>query len=287
MRRTPTRLPVAALAAFMLSLPATATAAPKLSVKVRVLPVLKDQSNPKAGFWPHTGDLPGAPASLETSVTATGTEYGGYPAPIRKVVVYLPKGTGIHTAGFPTCPISLLDSHEPEKCPKGSLASPAGHAPQSAPESCPPPAPLAGGASEACGVVSLGDTRVHEAVKIQAYIAPGNGLNFYIEGVTPTSIEEPFAGKFEKASGIFGTKFTTYVPLINTLPGAPAAVAETTTVTIGAAIMKGKKLISLGTVPKRCPNGGFPGKGELWFGAGEEPTWEEVTINVKVPCPKK
>jgi hypothetical protein len=287
MRRAPTGLPIVVLAALALGLPAAAAAAPSLSVKVKILPVLKDQSNPKAGFWPHTGDFLGAPASLETRLTATGTEYGGFPAPIRRVVVYLPKGTGIHTAGFPTCAISVLDSHQPEKCPKGSLASPAGRAPQSAPESCPPPKPLAGGASEACGVVSLGGQRVHEAVKIQAYVAPGNGLNFYVEGVTPTVIEEPFSGKFEKASGVFGTKFTTDVPLINTLPGAPAAVAETTTVTIGAAMMKKGKLISLGTIPKKCPKGGFPGKGELWFGAGEESTWEEVTVNVQVPCPKK
>jgi hypothetical protein len=287
MRRASIRIAALGIAALALGLPAVASAKPEVSVKVKILPILKNLSNPKGGTWPHTGDFLGAPAALETKFFVKGTEYGGFPAPIRRVVVYLPKNTGIHTAGFPTCAISVLDSHQPEKCPKGSLASPAGHAPQSAPENCPSPKPLAGGAGEACGVVSLGGTRVHESVKIQAYFAPGNGLNFYVEGVTPTVIEEPFSGKFLGASGAFSRKFVAEVPLINTLPGAPAAVAESTSVTIGAAVKKGKKLISLGTIPKKCPKGGFPGKAEVWFGAGEESTWEEVTVTAKIPCPKR
>jgi hypothetical protein len=243
------------LAVMALGLPASALAAPQVKVTVKILPILKDQTKPKGGFWPHTGNFLGAPASLETKFTIKGIEYKGFPAPIRKVAVYLPKGVGINTKGFQTCSISLLEAKEPERCPKGSLASPAGFAPQS--------------------------------VKIQAYFAPGGGLNFFVEGVDPTVIEIPFAGSFSGASGLFGKKFSTEVPLIETLPGADAAVAETTSVTIGAAIKKGGKLISLGTIPKKCPKGGFPGKGEMWFGAGPEATWEKVTIETKVPCPKK
>lgn len=286
MRRASTRLAMLGLVALALGLPASALAAPTVTVHVKILPILKDNSKPKAGHWPHTGDFLGAPAALETKFLIKGTEYGGFPAPIRRVAVYLPKGTGIHTNGFPTCPISKLQNHEPEKCPKGSLASPAGHAPQSAPESC-PSKPLAGGAGEACGVVSLGGQRVHESVKVQAYFAPGGGLNFFIEGVTPTVIEEPFSGSFSSASGQFSRKFVATVPLIETLPGAPAAVAEATSVTIGAARMVKGKLISLGTIPRKCPKGGFPGKGEMWFGAGPESTWEKVTKTLKVACPKK
>jgi hypothetical protein len=274
------------LAALALGLPASAAAAPKVTITVKIKPVLKDPAKPKAGTWPHTGNFLGAPASLETKFVIKGEEYKGFPAPIRRVTVWLPKGTGIHTGGFPTCSLATLENKEPEKCPKRSLASPAGFAPQEVPTSCPSP-PLAGGASEACGVVSFGGSRVHEAVKIQAYFAPGGKLAFYVEGVRPASIEIPFAGGFSGASGVFGRKFTTDVPLIETLPGADAAVAESTTVTIGAAIKKGKKLISLGTIPKKCPKGGFPGKAEMWFGAGEEATWEKVTVTTKVPCPRK
>lgn len=287
MRKASTRLAMLGLAALALGLPASAAAAPTVTVKVKILPILKNLSNPKGGFWPHTGNFLGAPAALESKFLIKGTEYGGFPAPLRRVAVWLPKGTGIHTAGFPTCSLTTLQNHEPEKCPKGSLASPAGHAPQSAPESCPPSKPLAGGASEGCGVVSFGGTRVHEEVKVQAYFAPGGGLNFYLEGVTPTVIELPFGGKFSAASGLFGRKFVTDVPLIETVQGAPDGSAEAATVTVGAAMKKGNKLISLGTIPSKCPKGGFPGKSEMWFGAGAESTWEKVTKTVRVPCPKK
>lgn len=292
MRRASTRLAMLGLAALALGLPASALAAPKVTVKVKILPVMKDLTKPKAGFWPHTGNHLGAAVALETKVVIQGKEYGategnaGSPAPIRRFQVFLPKGTIIDTKDFPTCPISKLENHEPERCPKGSLASPAGHAPQSAPEKCPSP-PLAGGAGEACGVVSLGGTRVHESVKLQAYFAPGGGLNFFIEGVTPTVIEEPFAGSFSGASGKFSRKFVATVPLIETLPGAPAAVAEAASITIGAAKMVKGKLVSLGRMPSKCPKGGFPGKTEMWFGAGPESTWEKVTNTIKVPCPKK
>lgn len=288
MRRASIRmvtLGLAATALGALGLPAGASAKPVVTVKVKILPILKNPANRKAGFWPHTGNFLGAPAALETRFLIKGSEYGGFPAPLRRVAVYLPKGAKVSTAGFPTCALSLLENKEPEKCPKGSLASPAGFAPQSTPENCPPPSPLAGGASEGCGVVSFGGTRVHEAVKVQAYFAP-NGLNFYLEGVTPASIELPFGGKFSGAGGAFGTKFLTNIPLIETVPGALFGSSESATVTIGAAMKKGKKLLSLGTLPKTCPKGGFPGKGEMWFGAGDESTWENVTINVKVPCPR-
>lgn len=297
MRRASTRLALLGLAVLAVGMPATALGAPEVNVKVKILPILKNLSNPKGGVWPHTGNFLGAPAALETKLTIKGTEYGGFPAPIRKVVVWLPKGTGINTKGFKTCAISVLEAKEPEKCPKDSLASPAGHAPESAPTSCPSP-PLAGGAGEACGVVSLGKHFVHEAVKIQAYFAPTGGLNFFVEGVDPTVIEIPVAGNFQGASGIFGRKFNSEVPLITTFKCEAAelaenkcftdAVAETVDVTIGAAKMVGKKLISLGTIPKKCPKGkAFPGKAEIWFGAGTESTWEKVTKEVKVPCPKK
>ena len=48
------------------------------------------------------------------------------------------------------------------------------------------------------------------------------------------------------------------VPLVETVPGAPDGSAETINVTAGAAIKKNGKTIYYGTVPKKCPKGGFP-----------------------------
>ena len=66
MRRASTHLALLGLAAMAMALPATALAAPVVKVTVKVLPILKNQSKPKGGFWPHTGNFFGAPASLET-----------------------------------------------------------------------------------------------------------------------------------------------------------------------------------------------------------------------------
>jgi hypothetical protein len=60
----------------------------------------------------------------------------------------------------------------------------------------------------------------------------------------------------------------------------------------GAAIMKGGKLISYGTLPKKC-KGGLPIKTEVFFGgeeAGERNfgiPQKEVTATFLAPCPKK
>ncbi len=53
------------------------------------------------------------------------------------------------------------------------------------------------------------------------------------------------------------------------MPGAPYGSAEYIKVKVGAAFMKGKKLVSYGTLPKKCPKGGFPVKAELKFLSGE------------------
>ena len=72
------------------------------------------------------------------------------------------------------------------------------------------------------------------------------------------------------------------VPLVETVPGAPYASVESIKIKVGAAYIKGKKLISYGTVPSKCPKGGFPAKTELKFLSGET-----STASIKVPCPKK
>ena len=168
--------------------------------------------------------------------------------------------------GFPTCPISTFEGSLEPPCPKGSQASPPG---------------------EADGKVFFGKTAVSEKVLVQAYFAPGNKLIFWIEGKSPASIEKFATGSISLLSGPFGVKEVNEIPLVETVSGAPAAMAEQIKVTVGAAMMKGKKLISYGYVPKTCPKGGFPGKAEMWFGGGPESTWVKVTKTTKVPCPKK
>jgi hypothetical protein len=243
------------------SLPTAAFAAPKVTVKAKILPVLKNPASPKGGSYPKTGNILGAGASVEAQMTISGTEYGGFPSPLTGVVVYLPSGTKLHPQGFTTCSNAILESHEVQNCPKKSIASPKG---------------------EVLGVVSFGASRVQEKATVQAFFTPGGNIAFYTEGREPTVIEILSTGRFSGASNPFSQKLTAVVPLVSTVPGAPYASVLSIKIRVGAAFMQGKKLISYGTVPKKCPKGGFPAKTELKYLSGEI-----STVSIKVPCPKK
>jgi hypothetical protein len=252
---------LACLAIAAVSLPATALAAPKVTVRAKILPVLKNPASPNGGSYPKTGNILGAGASVEAQMTISGIEYGGFPSPLTGVVVYLPSGTKLHPQGFTTCSNAILESHEVQNCPKKSIASPKG---------------------EVLGVVSFGASRVQEKATVQAFFTPGGNIAFYTEGREPTVIEILSTGRFSGASSPFSQKLTAVVPLVSTVPGAPYASVLSIKIRVGAAFMQGKKLISYGTVPKKCPKGGFPAKTELKFLSGET-----STVSIKVPCPKK
>jgi hypothetical protein len=260
MRRASIRLALLGLAVATLGLPAAAGAAPKVTLRVKAVPIPKNPSSNGGPTFPGTGNLLGAGTDVEAEFKISGTEYGGFPSPLTGVVFYTPKGSKLTTAGFTTCSAAILESHEVQKCPKKSVAGPKG---------------------EAGGVVSFGGTRVHETLSVQPFFESGGNLAFYAEGTSPASIELLSTGKFGSASGS-GPVLTTEVPLVSTVPGAPYGSVEFIKVKVGAAFMKGKKLVSYGTLPKKCPKGGFPVKAELKFLSGEV-----VTVTAKPPCPKK
>jgi hypothetical protein len=252
---------VACLSITAIGLPAMAIAAPTVSVKAKVLPVPINPASAKSKGYPKTGNILGAGASVETTFKISGTEYGGFPSPLTGVNVYLPSGTKLHPSGFATCSNAILESHEVNHCPRKSVASPKG---------------------EVLGVVSFGGTRVLEKASVQAFFTAGGKLAFFTEGTSPASLEILSTGSFTTAPKPFGPKLVAAVPLVITVPEAPYASVLSIRIKVGAAFMQGKKLISYGTVPKKCPKGGFPAKTELKFLSGET-----STASIKVPCPKK
>jgi hypothetical protein len=252
---------LACLTLVALSLPLAASAQPTVTVKAKIVPIPIDPSSPNSPTYPGTGNILGAGAALEATLSISGTEYGGFPYPVTRVVVELPAGVKLHPQVFTTCPTAILESHEVQKCPKRSVAGPAG---------------------EVLGVVSFGGTRVQEKATVQAFFAPGGGLAFYTEGTSPAEIEVLATGSFSTAPPPFGPKLTVPVPLVETVPGAPYASVLSIKGKVGAAVKRGKKLISYGTVPKRCPRGGFKGHVEITFLSGET-----VTVEPTVPCPKR
>jgi hypothetical protein len=257
MRRVSTCLTLLGLA--VLGLPVVASAVPVVTLKAKAVPI--------PGF-PHTGDILGAGAALQTEWTIKGTEYGGFPPPLIGVNFYLPVGTKLHPQGFATCSTAALEklgtaAFGTRACPAKSKIT------------------IAGGAN---GVVAFGSTRVPEHVNVYGFFKAGGGLQFFTKGSEPAAFEI-----LSPAHVVYSSKpsIITAVPLVETVPGAPDASVESINVTAGAAFKQGKKTIYYGTVPKKCPKGGFPVKSELIFAGLGGLTQQTVTSAYKAPCPRR
>lgn len=260
MRRAPILRAILALG--VLGLPAGALARPVVTLKVAAVPIPIDLSSPHSATYPGTGAIYGAPLAMEAELTIGGSEYGGSPSPLTAVRFYVPAGVEVHPQGFATCPETMLKEQGAAGCPRRSFA---------------------GALGEANGVVSFGESRVHEKVTLQPFFAPGGGFFFYAVGETPAVIELISKGTLiDKASPPFGMVFTGEVPLVESVPGALDASVEQVKVKVGAAFKQGKKLISYATAPRTCPKSrSFPVKVELSFLSGET-----VPAEYRVPCPK-
>jgi hypothetical protein len=278
MRRASTCLAVLGL--FALSLPAVAAAdeipLPTVKFKAKAIPIPK----PGGGSYKGTGNFYGKGAAVEAEYIIEGSGYGvtsgnpkGSPPPISAVNFYLPKGTKLHPSGFGKCTEAALKNTGPSACPKSSVASPIG---------------------SVLGEVTFGSERVPETATLQAFFGPGGGLLFFTKGSSPVSLEIVSTGKYVKSSGKFSYELKTLVPAVASVPGAPFASVANIKIKAGAAIKKGKTLISYGTLPKKgeCPKGGFLIKTEVIFGGmfGGEREFgipaKTVTATFKAPCPK-
>jgi hypothetical protein len=237
-----------------LGLPAAASAAPAITLVAKAVPL--------KGF-PHTGNILGAGAAVEFKITIKGTEStGGVPSQLTGVKTWLPAGSKLHTQGFVTCPPATLENVGPKGCPTKSQASPVGTA----------------------GVVDpIGGELVKENAELQAFFAPGGGLQFYTNAASPISAQLiASSGKYINSSAPYGPEFVGTVNLINSVPGAPPVSTESINIKVGAAYKQGKKTVYYGTLPKKCPKAGFPLKLELTFNSGES-----TTATYNAPCPKK
>jgi hypothetical protein len=276
MRRASTCLAVLGLLAVLI-VPTVASAAPPVvTFKAAAVPIPK----PGGGTFKGTGNILGAGAALKTQFTITGSGYGvtelnpaGGNPPLSGVNVFLPAGAKINSNGFKTCAESVLQNTGPQGCNKSSKASPKGNA---------------------LGEVTFGAKRVPEEASLEAFFAPGGGLLFYVLGNEPVNLEFVSTGKYVNAGKPpYGLEFQGTIPAIHTAPGAALASTKNINIIVGSAIQKGKKLLSYGTLPKKCPKGGFPLKAELIFGGsfGGEREFgipqEVVTVTTTTPCPKK
>jgi len=258
MRRASTCLAVLGLA--LLALPGVASATPTVKFKAEAVPI--------PGF-PHTGNILGAGAAVQSEYQIEGTEYFGSPPPIIGVNFYLPKGTVLHPSGFPTCSEEIVRAKGPIGCPKSSEAGPVG---------------------TALGYVTLGGERVEETTEIFSFYKPGGGFVFFTDGHSPVSLEILSPGHYKNfvGGGGYGPELEVTVPEVASVPGAPYASVKNIKVKAGSAYKSHGKTIYYGRVPTKCPKGGFPVKTEVIFAEnGEESKPVSVPATYKAPCPRK
>lgn len=251
---------VAVLGLALLALPGAASALPTVTFKAEAVPI--------KGF-PGTGNILGAGAAVQAEYRISGTEYDGSPPPIIGINVTFPSGTKLHPSGFPTCQKTTLEQFGPVKCPKSSAAGPIG---------------------KVLGFVTFGGERVEEEAEVSSFYAPGGGVEFFVDGHSPVSLELISSGHYVNLNGGGGAgpKLITEVPLVASVPGAPYASATYISVKAGSAYKSHGKTIYYGRVPKKCPKGGFPVKTEVIFAEnGETSKPETVPASFKAPCPRK
>jgi hypothetical protein len=230
------------------------------SMQLRVLPIPVELRAAHGASYPGTGNVLGEGFALEANVQITGDEYGGFPPPLTSVTAYAPAGATLDMQGFPICPQAILESHEVGNCPQGSL--------------------LANGSVS--GVVSFGADRVHETLSLQAFFDGAQKIAYYAEGTSPALVEILGSGTITAAGGAFSHQFNAVVPLVETVPEAPYAVAQSAHLILGVARKQGSHLIPLMKLPKSCPKGGLPIRVRLGFLIGAP-----VQMDTELPCPAR
>lgn len=244
----------------VLALAASAQAGPVVHLKV--VPV------PLPGH-PHTGYILGQGTALIAEYEISGTEYGGFPAPLIGVDFFLPAGTRIDAGAFPTCPPATLEptGPGPKGCPKGSFAGPVG---------------------SVTGDVAFGTEVVPETATVQAFFAPGGGLEFFTFGHSPVLLEVISSGHYVSYDREgFGRELVSTVPLVETVPGAQDASVRHISVEVGAAITKDGRTTYYGTLPRSCPRQGFTVRSELTFAGLAQLRQTTVGVTYKAPCPRR
>jgi hypothetical protein len=277
MRRLFIALALAGPTALAPALAAQATASARIAVfKAKAVPIPK----PGGGSYRNTGNCLGCGAAVEAEYVIEGSGYGataqnpkgGIP-PISEVRFYLPAGARLHPQGFATCTEETLRRVGPVGCSARSVASPLG---------------------SVLGEVTFGAERVPEQADLRAFFAPGGGLLFFTAGHSPVSLEIVSAGHFINShQRPYGLELVTLVPPVASVPGAPLASVRTIKIKTGAALKSGKRLLSYGYLPTKCPKGGFPVKTEVTFGGSFGPgrefgiPAETQSATYRAPCPKR
>lgn len=203
------------------------------------------------------------------------TSDGLAPPPLRSVDLRMPAGLNYSTStlGLAICNPALLQAKGLAGCPVNSRL----------------------GYGSAFVEVPFGTGAGQEIPEIQAVMGPPHAGNtvvlFYANGREPVSAQLVFAAEVLPASGLFGSRLTTSVPAIASVPGGPDVSIVDVHTTIGPAHLvyyhrRHGRLVPFRptgvSVPERCPRGGFPFSAEFVFFDGSS-----TSAATAVPCPRR
>lgn len=215
------------------------------------------------------------PTTIEFGFRIRSTIPGRAPSPVTSMSLYLPAGMGLATStlGLAQCEPSTLGERGPEGCPANAQV----------------------GDGTAQAEMIVGDETIDESATIHALLGPPAGENervlFYVEAVSPVDAHFVFPSQILPATGRYGGRLETTVPLIPTWTDGPDISLISFSSTIGPRGLTYYRHVrdrivpfhprGIG-VPAHCPREGFPFRAEFTF---QDATRASATS--AVPCPAR
>jgi hypothetical protein len=187
----------------------------------------------------------------------------GVPSPVRKVVLALPAGLGLHVPSLRSCSPARLHTRGERGCPSQSRL----------------------GAGHALVESTAGSQLITENIALSLFIGPLQSFQPTFEmlgqGYTPMEKRIVIAGTVASGTSPYGEELVMSIPPIPTLPLEPAASLATLTLTVGTSAHRLAPAANTVVVPSSCPAGGFPFSAEFTYADGS--TGKAIAT---VPCPR-
>jgi hypothetical protein len=194
--------------------------------------------------------------SLSINLGIRGTEYDGFPDPLRTLTIGLPTSTTLSGEGFAVCSKEVLETVGPSGCPSASVA---------------------GATGIFTAIVSFGSERVEEQGTVEAFFSSSNTMSLFFDGHTPVSLEILATGSLFASSAPFGPSLRFLVPFVSTVPGAPYASLTNVTVNLGSHQEALGSLLNSILAPTECVEGHLHWQAEAGF--SDESTSPETTAH--------
>jgi hypothetical protein len=252
-RRIATMILLAALATALWS--GDAAAAPTISLAARARPI------PEV---PHTGNIAGAGTSLEVTLNVQGTEYGGFPPPLTRLVLNLPPGMHWDERGSPRCAYSPLE-------PGGGGRQPCVERAKEHRQ------------SSAQMIAPFGQTLVPETVSVSSFYDAHGILNFVLFGHAPVSVEMVATGVFSHRRSRSAQSLEVDFPAVETVPGAQLASLTSVTLLVGSSHPGVHGPAFSLRMPRACPQRSLRFTAEATFGGG---TTQSASAAYTAACPR-